>query len=109
MEFENTILFFLAAAVLGTGFRFLLILTERFHSDRAQFAMSLADLCLSILTQILVLYFFLTISSTMQAFGVAVAAILVCGAITAARLWLKYCRRKKYKLSDRQKAELMDL
>lgn len=109
MKTFEPMVFFFAAAALGLCFRFLFFLTDKYPSDPAKLALSLADLALSVLVEVLLLSVFLSAVSLEQAFRPAVAAVLIGNGLTAARRLLRFAFRKKRRLTQQQKAELMDL
>lgn len=103
--------YFTAAAALGILF-FISILFSMYQkniSSRARLAASFMDLILTTLSTVLILYLILDISDMVQAFAPATVAV-VCGSLIAAfRLVMRFILERKRKLTDQQKAELMDL
>ena len=105
----DDVIFYLAAAVLGSLILLCSFLSLKYSSGKAKLVISLADTCLITLSTLLILFVILNQCSMGQAFGPAAVAIVMGSLIAVAKQILYYTLRRKRRLTDQQKAKLMDL
>ncbi|MGN0976898.1 MAG: hypothetical protein ACI4PH_02480 [Faecousia sp.] len=106
--FEDLIFYFVAA-VLGSLLLLFSFLSLKYPSGKAKLVISLVDTCLITLSTLLILLVLLNQCSMGQAFGPAAIAVVFGSLIAAAKQILYYTLRRKRRLTDQQKAKLMDL